>query len=68
MNTERIKTQYLGDGVYANVGNYNGEIILSTDHHVSDDGPVPSNLIYLDPPTARALHLYLKDIFETPTT
>jgi hypothetical protein len=67
MNTERIKTQYLGDGVYANVGNYRGEIILTTGCHIGADG-VAETPIYLDPPTARSLYLYLKEIFETTAT
>lgn len=67
MNTERIKTQYLGDGVYANVGSYRGEIILTTGCHIgADDGRCAETPIYLDPQTAWSLYLYLKGIFEAP--
>ncbi len=69
MNTDAIKTRYLGDGVYANAGNYRGEIILTTGCHIAEcHGRVPDNAIYLDPETSRGLYLYLQRIFETTPT
>ena len=72
MNTEQIKTEYLGDGVYANVGEYPGEIILTTGCHIAREGEsqkdigIPGNGIHLDPYTARSLFRYLAMVFCKP--
>ena len=41
---------YLGDSVYAETGDFPGEVILTT-----DNGDGPSNTIYLDPQVFQAL-------------
>lgn len=67
MNQQAITTIYLGDGVYVNVGRFEGEIILTTGRHYEEDRPT-EYAIYLDPSIAHALHLYLKRIFESAET
>lgn len=43
---------YLGDSVYAEDGNYKGEIILTTENGLPND---PSNKIILEPEVLAAL-------------
>ena len=65
INIDMIKNEYLGDGVYANQGRTEGEIIITTGHHYDgDEDRDYRNIIYLDPYVAKELYRYLKNIFE----
>lgn len=47
--------EYLGDGVYAEPGDYLGEVILSTSNGIED-----TNRIVVDPTVARKIIAYLQ--------
>lgn len=67
INTDMIKNEYLGDGVYVNQGRMEREIIITTDHHYDGDEDRDgnyTNIVYLDPYVAKELYRYLKNIFE----
>lgn len=67
INTDMIKNEYLGDGVYVNEGRFPSEIIITTGTHIDFEEETdidPDNIIYLDPSVAKELYRYLKNIFE----
>lgn len=51
---ELNKVEYLGDGVYVDIGNW-GYIKLMSDDHIN-----PTNVIYLDESTFKALVEFVK--------
>lgn len=63
INIDMIKNEYLGDGVYANEGRFNGEIVL-TSNSSYEERNVNTHCIFLDPSVAKELYRYLKNIFE----
>lgn len=65
IKTDMIKNEYLGDGVYACQGRFEGEIVITTGHHFEPDNILDyENIIFLDPSVAKELYRYLKNIFE----
>ena len=63
INIDMIKNEYLGDGVYANVGRFEGEIVLTANTDL-ENCQMGTPVICLDPSVAKELYRYLKNIFE----
>lgn len=59
---DKVTTQYIGDGVYINVGFYPGEIIITANHHY-DESRKYTDAIFLEPQVAKELLRYLKNVF-----
>ena len=50
------KSIHLGDGAYASVGRYRGEIIITANHH---DPDLATDRVYLEPEAVRSLAQWL---------
>lgn len=59
---DKVTTQYIGDGVYINAGLYSGEIIITANHHYSEERKY-TDAIFIEPAVAKELLRYLKNVF-----
>jgi hypothetical protein len=61
----RKEAAHLGDGVYAQPGSYEGEVVLTTGSHVVGEA---GNVIYLDPDLVKRLQTWLAPAAVWPET